>query len=125
MESTLLTLAQVVLPTEILKHFEIVNITSNPAEIHIYLDENKDSNLASDSNYESKGFMPSTSITDFPIRDHKVILKIRRRRWLDKRNGNSFVLPISVAAEGSRYSKEFAAFLKETYGHIPSDFPYA
>ena len=53
MESTLLTLAQVVLPTEILKHFEIVNITSNPAEIHIYLDENKDSNLASDSNYES------------------------------------------------------------------------
>ena len=26
---------------------------------------------------------------------------------------------------GTRYSKEFAAFLKETYGHIPDDLPYA
>ena len=84
-----------------------------------------DTSMSSDSNFEAKGFMPYTSITDFPIRDHKVILKIRRRRWIDKRNGNSFVLPISVAAEGSRYSKEFADFLKETYGHVPSDLPYA
>ena len=32
------------------------------------------------------------------------------------------LLPVGVTA---RYSKEFAAFLKETYGHIPGDLPYA
>ena len=29
-------------------------------------------------------------VTDFPIRDHKVILKIRCRRWTDTRTGKSF-----------------------------------
>ena len=61
------------------------------------------------------------------IRDHKVILKIRRRRWTDLRTGKSFSIPIDldVVAKGTRYSKEFGAFLKETYGDIPSDLPYA
>ena len=63
--------------------------------------------------------------TDFPIRDHKVILLLRRRKWVDIRTGKSFILPLKIAAEGTRYSKEFAAFLKETYGHIPGDLPYA
>ena len=62
--------------------------------------------------------------TDFPIRDHKVILKVRRRRWLNRQTGESFVDRISVTEKGTRYSKEFAAFLKETYGHIPSELPY-
>ena len=89
------------------------------------MDEKMDKRLCEDSNYESKGFLSPVSVTDFPIRDHKVILLIRRRRWTDKRNGCSFVLPVEVAAEGTRYSKEFAAFLKETYGEVPGDLPYA
>jgi hypothetical protein len=76
---------------------------------------------------QSKGFMAAVSVTDFPIRDHRVILKIRRRRWLDTRTGKSFPLPIDleVVATGTRYSKEFGAFLKETYGDVPGDLPYA
>lgn len=69
--------------------------------------------------------MDAVSVTDFPIRDHKVILKLRRRRWKDKQTGKSFVERISVTENGIRYSKEFAAFLKETYGDIPSDLSYA
>ena len=83
--------------------------------------------LSHDVHFESKGFMESVNVTDFPIRDHKVILKIRRRRWTDLRTGKSFSIPIDldVVAKGTRYSKEFGAFLKETYGDIPSDLPYA
>ena len=83
--------------------------------------------LSEDPNYESKGFMESVNVTDFPIRDHKVILRIRRRRWTDSRTGKSFSIPIDldIVAKGTRYSKEFGAFLKETYGEIPSDLPYA
>ena len=72
-------------------------------------------------------FMEVANVTDFPIRDHKVILKIRRRRWKDLRTGKSFSIPIDldIVAKGTRYSKEFGAFLKETYGDVPSDLPYA
>ena len=126
-DSTLLTLAQVVLPNEVLDNFEIINLESSETEIHIHLDEKMSLELSQDIHYESKGFLPATSVTDFPIRDHKVILVIRRRRWTDVRTGKSFSIPIDleVTAKGTRYSKEFASFLKETYGDIPSDLPYA
>ena len=42
--------------------------------------------------------MEAVSVTDFPIRDHKVILKIRRRRWTDTRTGKSFSIPIDLTS---------------------------
>ena len=125
LDTTLLLLAKLVLPLEVLDHFAIVEIESAETEIHIYLDELMKEELQSDLHFESKGFIAPVTITDFPIRDHKVLLILRRRRWLDIRTGKSFILPLNIAAEGTRYSKEFAAFLKETYGNIPSDLPYA
>ena len=127
METNLLMiLASAVLPQEILKYFNIINIEQSTSELHIHLDEKYHEELSDSAHFESKGFMPSTRITDFPIRDHKVILILRRRRWFDKRTGQSFTHPlnIEITAEGTRYSKEFAAFLKETYGDIPSDLPF-
>jgi hypothetical protein len=120
-------LAQVVLPAQILEYFVVTGVEQTSTEIHIGLDEQMNEKLSNDENIESKGFMEAVSVTDFPIRDHKVILKIRRRRWLDTRTGKSFTLPIDldVVAKGTRYSKEFGAFLKETYGDVPSDLPYA
>ena len=120
-------LAQVVLPSQILEYFIVVGVEQTPTEIHISLDERMNEELSSDIHFESKGFMEAVSVTDFPIRDHKVILKIRRRRWSDTRTGKSFSIPIDldVVAKGTRYSKEFGAFLKETYGDVPSDLPYA
>ena len=120
-------LAQVVLPREILDYFTIAGIEQSETEIHIKLDEKMSQKLSDDVNFDSKGFMEAVSVTDFPIRDHKVILPIRRRRWTDIRTGKSFTIPIDldIVAKGTRYSKEFGAFLKETYGDIPSDLPYA
>ena len=123
-DTTLLSLAQVVLPAEVFGSFEITKVESTSSEIHIHLDEKMYASLKEDIHFESKGFIPAVCITDFPIRDHKVILHLRRRKWVDSRTGKSFILPLKIAAEGTRYSTEFAAFLKETYGHIPSDLPY-
>ena len=119
-------LAQVVLPSQILEYFAVVGVEQTPKEIRISLDERMNEELSSDVHFESKGFMEAVSVTDFPIRDHKVILKIRRRRWLDTRTGKSFSIPIDldVSAKGTRYSREFGDFLKETYGDIPGDLPY-
>ena len=120
-------LARIVLPSEILDYFEITSVEQTSTEIRIHLDELMNPNLSCDVHFESKGFMEAVNVTDFPIRDHKVILVIRRRRWTDLRTGKSFSLPISleIACKGARYSKEFGAFLKETYGDIPCDLPYA
>ena len=87
-------LARVVLPEEILLHFEIIGVDKTINEIHIHLDEKSHPELQSDIHYESKGFTQAVSITDFPIRDHKVLLKVRSRRWLDLRTGKSFSFPI-------------------------------
>jgi transposase len=131
MESTMLEqLARIVLPSEILERFEIVQIETDEEDIDsmsmtIHLDERMNAEYQSNDGYESLGFMEAVSVTDFPIRDHKVVLKLRRRRWKNKQTGESFVEKISVTEKGTRYSKEFAAFLKETYGDIPSDLPYA
>ena len=120
-------LARIVLPAQILDYFTIAGVSQTSTEIHISLDEKMSSELSSDVHFESKGFMEPVNVTDFPIRDHKVILRIRRRRWTDLRTGKSFSLPIDldVVANGTRYSKEFGAFLKETYGDVPRDLPYA
>ena len=108
-------LAQVVLPSQILEYFTIVGVTQTSTKIYISLDEKITSELQNDVHFESKGFIDAVSVTDFPIRDHKVILRIRRRRWIDTRTGKSFCIPIDldVVAKGTRYSKEFGAFLKK------------
>ena len=115
-------LACIVLPSQILDYFSIVGIEQTSNEIHISLDEKMNPELGNDIHFESKGFMEAVSVTDFPIRDHKVIL-----RWTDTRTGKSFSIPIDldIVAKGTRYSKEFGAFLKETYGDVPRDLPYA
>ena len=126
-EKYLYQLAEFVLPVDLLNYFSIVNIEHASSLLRIYLDEKMEEELSDDIHFESKGFMDSVEITDFPIRDHKVILVLRRRRWIDTRTGKSFSLPlnIDITASGTRYSKEFGAFLKVTYGDIPCDLPYA
>ena len=126
-EKYLYQLAEFVLPSDVLHYFSIVKIESDTSLLRIYLDEKMEKELSDDLHFESKGFMEAVEVTDFPIRDHKVILVLRRRRWIDIRTGKSFslLLQIDITASGTRYSKEFGTFLKETYGDIPSDLPYA
>ena len=90
-------IANVVLPTQILDYFTIVGVEQTKTEIHISLDERMNKELSDDVHFESKGFMEPVNVTDFPIRDHKVILRIRRRRWTDTRTGKSFSIPIDIA----------------------------
>ena len=117
-DNGLLMLARLVLPKEVLDNFIITNIEYidtkkyDEPEMHIHLDEKMNADLEGDSHFESKGFIAPVEVTDFPIRDHKVVLVLRRRRWVDSRTGKSFILPLKVTADGTRYSKEFAAFLK-------------
>ncbi|POR14058.1 transposase, partial [Flavobacterium columnare] len=50
---------------------------------------------------------------DFPIRGHKVYLHITRRRWLNEDTRQVVFRNWDLVANGTRRTKEFAAFLKE------------
>lgn len=70
-------LTGIVLPAQILDYFTIAGVSQTSTEIHISLDEKMSPELSSDVHFESKGCMEPVNVTDFPIRDHKVILRIR------------------------------------------------
>ena len=62
-DPTLLSLAQIVLPCEVLESFDIVKVESKETEIHIHLDEKLYETLRKDVHFESKGFIGSPDIS--------------------------------------------------------------
>lgn len=112
------------LPSNILSRFVLVRVESTNDTISIHLDEKIPSDYQSNPNIESKGFLSPVTVRDFPTREKTVDLIVRRRRWLDLHTGKCFTLPYNgftlpyndIKSENTRYSKEFAAFLKEVYG---------
>ena len=121
----LLALAQLILPSEILSNFEVVRVEEESSLIRIYLDESVRAEYKENPKIESKGFCDAVTIRDFPIRDKGVDLVVRRRKWYDRQNNRYFSDSYDLKAEGTRYSKEFAAFLKGVYGDDPYDLPFA
>lgn len=90
----------------------------------IHLDEqNLPPFFSSGHSLESKGFLPAVHVRDFLIRDHKVSLCVRHRKWLDKETGSIVCNPFGLTARGTRHSKEFASFLKGLLGEIPNYGP--
>ena len=79
-ENYLYQLAELVLPSEVLRYFSIVKIESSSTLFRFHLDETMEKGLSDDVHFESNGFMDAVEVTDFPIRDHKVVLVLRRRR---------------------------------------------
>lgn len=111
------------LPNDILEYFDVVAFREDltgrtilngypEKELHIYLDES-DMMHRDDEGYKSNGFTEECIVHDFPIRDRKAILHVRRRRWITP-NGHNEVLDYGelLGAKGTKLSREFAAFLK-------------
>lgn len=127
------TLLKITLPEDILEVFEVSNVMEEHTGIieetgmerriiHIHLDE-RDLRDKEWHDLRPNGFTEAHSINDFPIRDRKVILHVRRRRWLDG-NGKYMILPHeSLTAPGTNYSKEFADALKKIFGYLPDTGP--
>ena len=124
-ENYLYQLAELVLPRELLRYFFIVKIEYCLILFCIHLDEKMEKELLDDVHFESKGFMDSVEVTDFPIRDHKVVLHVRRRRWLTAAGRNIILDRYSLLADNTSYSKEFADVLKKIFGYLPDNGPLA
>ena len=101
------------LPEGITEYFDISKIDSTSTEFHIHLSEK---NILppphSKADYETKDFRPEITIKDFPIRGKEVFLHIKRRRWREKQTKKVIQRDWNLTAEGTRFTKEFACFLK-------------
>lgn len=110
-------LLSLLMPEGLLEYFKILQVDQVDNQLHIYLDE---LNMApagfENSRLESKGFMPSTEISDFPIRGQKVTLHIRRRRWTVPDTGQIITRDWNLVREGARMTTEFGLFLKKIFG---------
>jgi len=71
----------------------------------------------SSNEYESKGFMESKLIQDFPLRGKPVFLRIKKRRWRHKVIGAIIKRDFSFIAEGAKFTRELSDFLKDAGGY--------
>jgi hypothetical protein len=65
------------------------------------------------------GFCSEIEIRDFPLRERKVFLRLKRRRRKDAVTGKSIPTEeYPYVAQATRYSKEFADFFKAGDGYL-------
>jgi transposase len=113
-------LIEALLPEDLFRYFEITDVKVQPNSIDVYLDELNNPPL-SHKNVKllSKGFHARVTIQDFPIRKKAVFLHVRRRKWKEERTGKIISNNWETAAKGTRYTKDFASFLKGLFGQLP------
>ena len=114
-------LLKYLLPEELFEYFELKEVReSNENSLCLSMDEkNALPPEHSDKQLVSNGFDEPVMIQDFPLRQKSVYLVVRRRKWKDKATGKIYSRSWDIAASGTSYSKEFAAFLKELFGQLP------
>lgn len=108
---------QHLLPEEILSYFDLTDILEQDGKLIFCLDEKHQ--IPDDfpaGEYEAKGFTPGKNLQDFPLRGKAVVLYVRRRKWLDKNTGKVLTSTWDLNTDGTKYTKEFGAFLKVLVG---------
>jgi transposase len=121
MDTSLLALF---LPEGILDYFEITGFERTDSNLQTY-DKRLTISLTEkktipeeyiENKYKASGFMEPRVIEDYPIRNMLVSLSIKRRRWDVELNGKTVKISRdwnTIITQGTRKTKEFAAFLKE------------
>ena len=105
------------LPAGTLEYFDITHIVNDKEGLVLFLEEkNIPPAEYSGQTLHSKGFYPEVRVQDFPIRDKKVELSIKRRRWEVQTSGEIVSRNWDLVMKGARLTKEFALFLKDTLG---------
>lgn len=115
-------LLKLILPEVLVTNFDIVEIemlgdvATKQMTYEIYMDErNLLLNSELTNQYESKGFLESKRIQDFPIRGKAVYLNIRFRRWRHKEDPSKIIRnEYNLLSDGAKLTRELSDFLKGT-----------
>ncbi len=118
MSDSYIPFLKLILPEGIFEYFELTSYNQEKEvkgeTLHLYFQEINSIPVEYISDkLVSKGFFDEVTIQDFPIRGQKVFLHIKRRRWLNQVTEKVVFRNWDMVAQGTRITKEFAAFLKE------------
>ena len=102
------------LPSWLFDYFELEKFTQEELRIDVYLSEKKLSPLVRTGTLISYGFTDYSIVQDFPVKGKAVYLHLRKRKWQDKDTGEIISKRFEINYEGTRLTKEFVAFLKES-----------
>lgn len=115
------------LPDGMIDWFEVVDMIEQPntgktqadvlyhSVLNIYLDE-RDNREGDQLGLKPNGFTEATVIKDYPIRNRKVLLHVRRRRYLDADGRNIILNQYPLTSDGTKVSVEFGLFFKDDHG---------
>lgn len=123
-KSPYIELAECLLPEDMVEFFEVVQVEKTKETLDVTLEE-RDNGVEGYQmdQLRPNGFYDESVIRDYPVRGRKMSFHVKRRRWVDKETGKSVSRQWNLVAEGTRFSKEFAAFLKDMLGQIPDYGP--
>lgn len=111
MEKELRELIKLVLPKELLEHFNIKKVKSKGKRIEIEAEEKNNPPIVK-GRVQSKGFYPAKEVEDFPIRGKSCVLRIRRRKWIEEGREGILKREIKLVHRGTRLVLDFAFFFK-------------
>ena len=111
-------LLELILPEGMLEYFNITSVKNIEIGFEVYLEEKPDiPQEYTGFSLRCHGFHQEQTIHDFPLRGKVFDLKVKRRRWLNTENNQVVSRDWDLMAKGTRFTKEFAAFLKELPGY--------
>jgi len=115
---------KLVAPEEIIHYFDLVKVQEKSSYFELLFEEKKDlvPTELSKNDAVLDGFCNPLSLLSFPLKGMPTYLVIKRRRWKLKGNEKHFSNDYYFNHPGVKATKEFAAFLKEVYGHTPDQY---
>ena len=106
-------LLKMLLPEDLRESFDIVEVKKVSNTITITLEEHdRIRHPEAGHQYERNGFYEARRVEDYPIRSSKVVLMVKRRRWIDRTTGKSVGNEYDTVAHGTRMAKELALFFQ-------------
>lgn len=111
------------LPEGILEWFEVTRIEEKandkakddlekhlyPKVLHVYLDEIL-TEEASEKGLRPNGYTEATTVNDYPVRNRKLMLHVRRRRYQDRTGKNVLLNRYKASEDGTRMTVEYGIF---------------
>jgi len=123
------TVLELILPEGILDCFEVTKVEEGqnekakkelekklfPKMLYVYLDE-LDNREEGEKMLRPNGFTEATIVKDYPVRNRKLVLYIRRRRYLNSEGKNVILNRYVLATPGTQASVEYGVFFKGGLG---------
>ena len=104
---------KMILPEILVEHFNLTESKKVGEKLNLYFEEKNDPlKEFRELQLVSKGFHNTITVQDFPLKGMFVFFHIKRRRWTDKATNKIIQRDWNLVANGTRMTKDFAAFLK-------------